>query len=93
VDPESERTTVTKKVRRVATFSLAQLYEADILNEATEVALTFADYLDPGLAGVSLSNALFGDPVDSLITQIESAIGVPVAFVGTGPHSVIERGA
>jgi adenylosuccinate synthase len=51
VNPENERTTVTKKVRRVATFSLDQVAEAASINGATEIALTFADYLTPGLHG------------------------------------------
>jgi adenylosuccinate synthase len=96
IDPENERTTVTKKVRRVATFSMTQIVEAAAINGATEIALTFADYLDPGIAGVSgtasgTSELMVEAPrTQSLIDEIEVATGVPVRYVGTGPHSVIE---
>lgn len=91
IDEENERTTVTKKVRRVATFSVPQVVEAVQLNGATEIALTFADYLDPSIAGrrggeVSLAR---WPKVQRAIDIIEETTQVPVTFVGTGPHSVI----
>lgn len=52
VPSSNELTTVTKKVRRVATFSIAQMRDAVLLNGVTEVALMFADYLDPDVAGL-----------------------------------------
>lgn len=91
INPENERTTVTKKVRRVATFSMEQVEEAVILNGATEIALTFADYIDPTITGqrggeVSLRK---WSAVQSLVEQIEEVTQVPVTMIGTGPHSVI----
>lgn len=90
VDPDSQRTTVTKLVRRVATFSMVQAMEAAVLNGATEIALTFCDYLDPDLADAK------GDlpvppagPVARLVDEIEDACQIPVRYLGTGPHSVI----
>jgi adenylosuccinate synthase len=101
VDPEKERTTVTKKVRRVATFSEQQLWEACAVNGVTDLALTFADYLDPRFAGmsrlrgerypppdaVSIQRSAVGDRVEAM----ERVTGLPVVYVGTGPHSVIQR--
>lgn len=78
VDPESERTTVTKKVRRVARFSMDQLVDAVILNDPTEIALTFCDYLQTQKG------------VDAMVSAIEDAAHVPVTMLGVGPHSVIE---
>lgn len=93
IDPENERTTVTKKVRRVATFSMEQVEEAVVLNGATEIALTFADYIDPNIAGkhggeVSLRH---WPKVQKLAEHIEEVTQVPVTMVGTGPHSVIHH--
>jgi adenylosuccinate synthase len=90
VDPENERTTVTKKVRRVAEFSLEQVAYAATLNGATEIALTFADYIEPELYGVSGEDVDLGN-VDLYIERIEARTGLPVSYIGTGPHSVIER--
>jgi adenylosuccinate synthase len=95
VDPQSERTTVTKKIRRVAEFSYRQLEEANILNGPTEIALTFGDYIAPELAG---ETTWPDHPVDGLaklydmIDNIEDLTGVPVTMVGTGPHTVIDTG-
>lgn len=90
VDPESERTTVTKLVRRVASFSMDQVVDAAEVNGATEIALTFADYLAPDLYG-QMSGPC--GPANELALAIEAATGVPVRYVGTGPHSVIDRHA
>lgn len=91
VDPKTEKTTVTRKVRRVATFSVDQVREAVILNGATEIALTFCDYMDPRIAGESGSwNSLKTYPeVDRLVGLIEQVTEVPVKYLGTGPRSVI----
>lgn len=92
VDPEKERTTVTKKVRRVATFSLQQVYEAAQINGATEIALMFADYLDKSIAGVHGTDPGFiRGRVGEFVNEIEQSIRLPVTYVGTGPHSIIER--
>lgn len=94
IDPENERTTVTKKVRRVATFSVPQIAESARINGATEIALTFADYLSPRIAGLSgpmpYQKILDYKRVTALVDAIEQATGVPVKYLGTGPHSVIE---
>jgi adenylosuccinate synthase len=93
IDPNTERTTVTKKVRRVATFSIEQVYEAAYLNGATDIALTFADYVDESIAGISGSDPGYIDgPVGDFVQKIQEALRIPVTFVGTGPYSVIETG-
>lgn len=96
VDGETERTTVTKKVRRVATISYDQVREASILNGATEIALMFADYVDRDIAGHSgeimhQELALDAHPaLLGIIANIERAAGVPVRLLGTGPHTMLE---
>ncbi len=90
VDPESERTTVTKKIRRVATFSMPQVVEAAKVNGATEIALTFCDYLDPKCAGAQGEMYEPGPgPVKDLVDAIEYETGVLVRWLGTGPHHVV----
>lgn len=93
IDSENERTTVTKKVRRVATFSMEQVDEAVVLNGATEIALTFADYVQPEIAGrrgaeVDLKK---WPKIRELVEHLEAVTQVPVTFIGTGPHSVIRH--
>lgn len=97
IDPENERTTVTKKIRRVATFSLSQIEESIILNGASWIALTFCDYVDPLIAGASTDFG--GEPIrtlsafpeiESMVQTIQKVTGVRVAYLGTGPHSVLE---
>jgi adenylosuccinate synthase len=97
IDPENERTTVTKKIRRVATFSMDQLHDACILNSPTEIALTFCDYLDGDFAGCE-GPAVIGEEfthnhypaICELVEMIEASTGVPVTMLGTGPHHVVD---
>jgi adenylosuccinate synthase len=92
IDPEKERTTVTKKIRRVATFSMEQVIEAARINGATEIALTFADYVDPLMYGSREGRWRWTPgPVAKLIEAIEARTGIPVSMIGTGPYSVINR--
>jgi adenylosuccinate synthase len=98
VDPQKEKTTVTKKIRRVATFSLAQVRHAAMINGATEIALTFCDYVDPAIAGVDFIGATASKRVVEtrypkvweMIDRIEEAVQLPVTMLGTGPHSVTD---
>jgi adenylosuccinate synthase len=93
VNPEAERTTVTRKIRRVATFSMEQAVEAVRLNGATEIALMFADYIEPFLHGSVRRADLDESPaMTAFIQMLEDATGIPVTMVGTGPRSIIRRG-
>jgi adenylosuccinate synthase len=95
IDEENERTTVTKKVRRVATFSVAQIIEACWLNSATEIALTFCDYLDPEIAGMKgvIDNEVLAEYPNTaeLVRLIEDKCRIPVRYLGTGPASVLRK--
>lgn len=93
VNEENERTTVTKKIRRVATFSVEQVRRAAVINGATEIAMTFGDYMSPRLAGATNAGELDADSawdVLRLIDEVEAACEIPVTMLGTGPHSVID---
>jgi len=95
IDPQQEKTTVTKRVRRVATFSYEQVRQAQKINSATEIALTFADYLAPDIRGKSgfIDADQFDqyDYVSEMVQKIERTTYTPVTLVGTGPQTVLER--
>ena len=95
VDPNTERTTVTKKVRRVASFSFAQVAEAAWLNGATDIAITFTDYLDFDIYGKSgeMDFAYLSEYfpiVAEFVDKVATTSGVPVSMLGTGPATVID---
>lgn len=93
---EPEVTTVTKLERRVATFSMMQAEEAIRLNAAqrTEVALMFADYVVPSIAGLAdlsknIAEEEGGDELQRLLNAIWEHCRVTVTMLGTGPYSMI----
>lgn len=93
VDPDTERTTVTKKVRRVATFSFDQIKEAARLNGPSEIALMFCDYLSPRLKRCTDANELDSDAdsrIFRLIDRIQEETEIAVTMLGTGPHHIID---
>lgn len=83
-----EHTTVTKKERRVGRWDDDLFERAVVLNgPSPRVALTFADYLDPFVTGITEWDGLT-KPIIEWIRHIEWKFGVNVCFVGTGPDSV-----
>lgn len=50
IEIQPEKTTVTHKIRRIAEWDDELFKQACVLNEPTEIALTFADYIDPSIA-------------------------------------------
>ncbi len=81
-----EKISVTNRIRRVATWSWDDLQKAVQVNRPTELALTFADYLDWSIHGkIDLTR-----PVESFIAEVEEVTGVPVTLVKTAPQTVID---
>lgn len=80
----TELTTVTKRLRRVFSFSMRQIKESALINGATKIALNFANYVDYSVSGVNEYRKL-SDKVKSFIADIEDAVNLPVTVVGTGP--------
>lgn len=80
-----ELTTVTKRLRRVFTFSMQQLKEAIQVNGATKLALNFANYIDWNCYKANDYDELTQKVYD-FIHRIEDETGVKVALVGTGPQ-------
>ena len=88
-----EKTTVTKKVRRIAEWDDILFKQSCILNAPTEIALTFADYVDPDLyCCIDPEKVKKSDKLNNFIKQhMEWGWGKPeVKYIGTGPSTVVE---
>lgn len=84
-----ERTTVTKKVRRVAEWDDDLFRTSFMLNEPTEIALTFCDYVDPALEGCEDPELLAASkPLQEFLRQ--HGLTGAVRYFGTGPDSMVE---
>jgi len=79
-----EFTTATGRPRRVADFDMALVKKAAMVNRPTCIALHGADYLDYRNKSVTRFQELTGETKD-FVASIETELGVPVGFVGTGP--------
>lgn len=76
-DVEPERTTVTKRIRRIATWSDAQYLDALELNRPTIIFLNFCNYLQNGVTFLSQINRM---------RRIERKVGLaPYRIFGFGP--------
>lgn len=82
-----ENTTVTGLPRRIATFSDQQFIDACRVNRPTEIALTFADYIDPDV----FNKDYISDEVLAFTDRLEDlSDGVPVTLLNNGPNSTFD---
>lgn len=79
----SERTTVTKKIRRIAFWDDGIANQCRVLHGPTDIALTFIDYINPTDAGVDNYEAL-SQETKEFIAHVETVMQAPVTFIGTG---------
>ncbi len=80
-----ERTTVTNKIRRIATWSDDVFDTAVRLNRPCGVWLTFGDYLDPSIRGTTDWRVILrSEAIAPLFDRIEHDWRVPILGVGTG---------
>lgn len=88
----TELGSVTNSKRRVAEFSWHQLRHSTELNGATDIALTFADYLDSQNAQARRYDQLSEDTIQ-FIADVERVAGAPVSLIATrfDLRSVIDR--
>lgn len=96
--PLEERTTVTQRVRRVFEIDYARLVRMGMITRPTDIALTFADYVDAELFGATSVYDKRGystsPKLDGYIDSIEGAMSVHtrngrkprVSLVKTGPN-------
>lgn len=78
-----EKTTVTKKLRRIADLDVEEVKRAIRMNAPTEIAYTFLNYDQP-----ELTNNTDADKVRVAFvskSRLESRFGVPITLVSTGP--------
>ena len=83
-----ERTSVTGLPRRIATFSESQYVQACRVNRPTQIALTFADYIDKSVYNDSRIGR--SQKIAGFIDRLESLYPAPVTLVNTGPTSTID---
>jgi adenylosuccinate synthase len=84
---ERERTTVTKRIRRVTNFSFVGLKDAVRVNGATKLSLNFVQYLDWSdnkLKGGRDGLSKLSKKSRELISKIEEYAQIPVVLIGTG---------
>lgn len=79
-----EKTTVTKRVRRVSEIDWDFMKRSVALNRPTGIFLTFADYIDYSAHGCKSYSELPGKIWD-FAEQVERTLGVPVVGLSTGP--------
>lgn len=85
----TEKTTVTKKTRRVAEWDDELFVQSCLLNAPTEIALTFADYVDPEVFG-STDRSKVLNSVPLMEFMIAHGLVGKIKYIGTGPASVVE---
>jgi adenylosuccinate synthase len=89
---QPERTTVTKKIRRVGRWDPHLVRRALAANggpATTRLFLGFVDYIDPKMAGAKSPEQLT-DRVREFIDQVEQQVGRRPDALGTGPASQID---
>jgi adenylosuccinate synthase len=85
---ERERTTVTKRIRRVTNFSFVGLRDAVQTNGATKLVVNFIQYInweDRGIKGGMEAFQKLSPKSRAFIDRIQEEAGVPVVLIGTGP--------
>lgn len=89
-----ERTSTTNRDRRIAEFDWTQLRRSLNLNGATDIALTFADYLDVKNREAYRYEQLTDETL-RFIEELEKVSAVPVSLISTafGPRNIIDRRA
>lgn len=89
-----EKGSVSKKQRRVSEFDWDLLRRSSELNGATDIALTFADYLDVKNRDARRFDQLQPETIQ-FIEEVERVSGAPVSLISTRFHlrSVIDRRA
>ena len=89
---ETERTSTTKRKRRIAEFDWSLFRQAASLNGPTDVVLTFADYLGIKNRLARRFEQLNADTIQ-FIEELERVAAAPVSLIATGFHfrSIIDR--
>lgn len=90
-DITPEKTTVTKKIRRIAEWDDDLFKTSCVLNAPTEIALTFADYIDPYIADSADKDRVMSSlPLAKFMHEHD--IEHTLKYIGTGPNSMVYLG-
>lgn len=89
---KTEIGTVSGKARRIGEFDWEQLRRASVLNGATDIALTFVDYLDAANAEAKTFEKLSPN-TKAFVARVEAVANAPVTLISVGfGTDMIERG-
>lgn len=77
--------TVTGRRRRSGRFDFEMAKYAVMINSASQIALTCADYIDRSARGITSYEKL-PQKVRSFVEDVEKKVGVPVTIISTGPE-------
>lgn len=88
----TEITTTTRKKRRVGEFEWYNVHKAALLNGATDIALTFTDYICNDNQNAMRYEQLTEETLN-FIRELERVTNVPVSLISTGfnSHSIIDK--
>jgi len=89
---KTERTSTTNRARRIAEFDWAQMKRSVFLNGPTDIALTFADYINSENRNAYRFDQLSPETV-LFIEELEKVFGVPVSLISTqfALRNIIDR--
>ena len=88
-----EKTTVTKKVRRIAEWDDELFKQSCILNAPTKIALMFCDYVDPSLYGCDDTKLVKNSMrLAEFLHRHLPEMGNMIKYIGTGPETVVDMG-
>jgi adenylosuccinate synthase len=93
---QPERTTVTKKIRRIGEWDHMLAHDALLANGGTSYpklhpVLTFVDYLDPDLAGATQWQAIVESPAHEWICAREQELGIEFRGFTTSNSTIVWR--
>jgi len=89
---KAERTTTTNRPRRIGEFEWGLLHRAALLNGATDIALTFTDYISIENVNAKRFEQLTQETIN-FIQEVERVSGARVSLISTGfnSRSIIDR--
>lgn len=89
---ETEKGSVTGKQRRIGEFDWDLIRRAALLNGATDVALTFADYISAKNENAHRFEQLTPETI-GMVEEVERVTEAQVSLIATGfnPRSIIDR--
>lgn len=89
---KTEKTSTTKRDRRVGEFEWDLLHKSSTLNGSTDIALTFVDYITKSNTEARRLEQLSEETIN-FIHEIERVSNTPVSLISNGfnKHSIIDR--